>query len=129
MIDKKKIQEAQEEIFEDRFHGNGQDVMMSENDAEPLKVELYEDWQIKDAFEQGANWALNEFMKGLWHDASEEPEKNKLIIEEYLDEFGYDYELDCPTYSGRTWVEMVKVYGIRKWCYLDDILPKKGDEG
>ncbi len=87
-----------------------------------------EQFACMDGFEAGANLAIQEFKKSLWHDASEEPEKNKLIIEEYLDEFGYNYEIDCTTYSCRTWVEMVKVYGIRKWCYIDDILPKKGGE-
>lgn len=80
---------------------------------------------ITEGFIEGVHWAQEEFKKSLWHDASEEPEKNKLIIEKIFDEHGYDYELDCPTYSCRTWVEMVKIFDIIKWCYLDDILPQK----
>lgn len=80
---------------------------------------------ITEVFTEGARWAIDELLKSLWHDASEEPEKNKLIIEKIFEEDGYDYELDCPTYSCRTWVEMVKVFDIIKWCYLDDILPQK----
>ncbi len=28
-----------------------------------------------DGFNAGANWAIKEFLKDLWHDASEEPRK------------------------------------------------------
>ena len=30
---------------------------------------------IAEAFRKGANWAINEFLKDLWHPADEEPEK------------------------------------------------------
>lgn len=34
MIDDKKIEEAQEEIFEDKFLGNGEDVQFDNDDME-----------------------------------------------------------------------------------------------
>ena len=37
MIDDKKIEEAQEEIFEDKFLGNGEDVQFDNDDKEELE--------------------------------------------------------------------------------------------
>lgn len=34
---------------------------------------------IAEAFKEGANWAINEFLKDLWHPISEEPRKNVSI--------------------------------------------------
>ena len=70
MIDK-KIEEAKEEIYEDRFLLNGEEVVF-DNDA---KEEMFYKEDIKEAIGLGAKWAINEFLKGLWHPASEEPEK------------------------------------------------------
>lgn len=75
MIDK-KIEEAKEEIYEDRFLLNGEEVVF-DNDA---KEEMFYKEDIKEAIGLGAKWAINEFLKGLWHPASEEPEKNHSVL-------------------------------------------------
>lgn len=31
-------------------------------------------------FKDGAKWAINEFLKDLWHPISEEPEKNRICL-------------------------------------------------
>lgn len=36
----------------------------------------------KDAFMEGAKWAINEFLKDLWHPANEVPEIGRVIIME-----------------------------------------------
>ncbi len=135
MIDAKKIEEAQEEIFEDKFHFNGEYVMMSEGDSEPHRVEMYDDGQIKEAFKAGANWAINEFLKDLWHDASEEPKKDAnclvYISCEYEDTPEDNYrEYTTSMYLGGCWSEdhfpSEADAFIIKWCYLDDLL--KGGE-
>ena len=69
MIDDKKIEEAKEEIYEDRFLLNGDDVVF-DNDA---KEEMFYKEDIKEAIKLGAEWAINELLKDLWHPASEEP--------------------------------------------------------
>ena len=38
---------------------------------------------IAEAFKEGANWAINEFLKDLWHPASEIPCEGKYLIVEY----------------------------------------------
>ena len=42
---------------------------------------------IAEAFRKGANWAINEFLKDLWHPASEKPKRrfNYLLLH-YKDE-------------------------------------------
>ena len=67
MIDDKEIEEAKEEIYEDRFLLNGEDVVF-DNDA---KEEMYYKEDIKEAIGLGAKWMQEEFLKNLWHPASE----------------------------------------------------------
>ena len=75
MIDK-KIEEAKEEIYEDRFLLNGEEVVF-DNDA---KEELFYEEDIKEAIGLGAKWAINELLKDLWHPNTEEPDKSKSDI-------------------------------------------------
>ena len=71
MIDDKKIEDAKEEIYEDRFLLNGEDVVF-DNDA---KEEMFYKEDIKEAIGLGAKWAINEFIKDLWHAIDENPKK------------------------------------------------------
>ena len=36
--------------------------------------------ELETAFETGAHWAINEFLKDLWHPASKEPDKNRICL-------------------------------------------------
>lgn len=76
MIDEKKIEEAKQEIYEDRFLLNGEEVVF-DNDA---KEEMFYKEDIKETIGLGANWAINELLKDLWHPNTEEPDKSKSII-------------------------------------------------
>ena len=76
MIDDKKIEAAKEEIYEDRFLLNGEEVVF-DNDA---KEEMFYKEDIKEAIGLGAKWAINELFKNLWHPSSEEPEKNHFVL-------------------------------------------------
>lgn len=89
-------------------------------------------------FKDGAKWAINEFLKDLWHPISEEPEKNRICLvrvvyhlnhgmlpdEERIEQssfhdFGwYDYNFK---YIGID-------YDIIGWLYIDDLFPKEGGE-
>ena len=71
MIDDKKIEAAKEEIYEDRFLLNGEEVVF-DNDA---KEEMFYKEDIKEAIGLGAKWAINEFIKDLWHAIDENPKK------------------------------------------------------
>ena len=61
MIDDNKIEEAKEEIYEDRFLLNGEEIVF-DNDA---KEEMFYKEDIKEAIGLGAKWAINEFLKNL----------------------------------------------------------------
>ncbi len=82
---------------------------------------------ISSEFYSGAKWMQEEFLKDLWHSASEVPrEKAMLLIEVsfpkptlrkfyYADILiGEDWEITCSTMC------------ISRWLYVDDLLSKKG---
>lgn len=91
-----------------------------------------------DGFMKCAKWIQEEFLKDLWHPASEEPEKNRRCLiravyhpnhgmlpdEERIEQssfhdFGwYDYDFK---YIGTN-------YDIISWLYVDDLFPKEGGE-
>nr|DAZ79326.1 MAG TPA: hypothetical protein [Caudoviricetes sp.] len=123
MIDDKKIEAAKEEIYEDRFLLNGEEVVF-DNDA---KEEMFYKEDIKEAIGLGAKWAINEFLKNLWHPASEKPllRSGKCLV----------------VYNGGTIgifkisfvYEMLSNYGKngmgwKYWCYVSDLFPKQGGE-
>ena len=76
MIDEKKIESVKEEIYEDRFLLNGEEIVFDNYEKEEM---FYKD-DIKEAIGLGAKWAVNELLKDLWHPASEEPEKNHFVL-------------------------------------------------
>lgn len=128
-----KIEEAQEEIYEDRFLFNGENIYFDNDDEE----EMYYSGQIKEAIKLGANWALEQFLKDLWHPASEEPDvRNKTIICLYddgnisQDDEVYDVATEHDRHNLRMgefdWDHYALLEKIKKWCYSDDLLPKKG---
>lgn len=84
-------------------------------------------------FKEGAKWAINELLKDLWHDASEEPkERNENIIvlqdEDEDDESNPLYaSLIHARHDTFPWNEYCEDNAIYKWCYFKEIAPKKGD--
>lgn len=117
MIDDKKIEASKEEIYEDRFLLNGEEVVF-DNDA---KEEMFYKEDIKEAIGLGAKWDINELLKDLWHPASEEPEKNHFVLFKTAgNSFETEYigKNDCAT--------IVRCFKVVKWFYVDDFLPKKG---
>ena len=93
---------------------------------------------IEEGFREGANWAINELFKDLWHPVSEMPDKNRTCLvrvvyhpnhgmfqdEERIEQssfhdFGwYDYDFK---YIGTN-------YDIISWLYIDDLFQKEGGE-
>ena len=74
-----------------------------------------------DDFKEGAHWAIQEFLKDLWHPAEEEPTAYKNFV--YLksnQETGVTSRL--PSFD---WGNMVHNIGITYWYYLDDLLEQK----
>ena len=122
MIDEKKIKAAKEEIYEDRFLLNGEEVVF-DNDA---KEEMFYKEDIKEAIGLGAKWAINEFLKNLWHQKDEEPEGYDELILLHYSEFNC-YSLSQVKYF-KSWKEFVERAPIENWLYIDDLFQKEGGE-
>ena len=98
MIDDKKIEEAANEYSQDNC-GYSYDI-------EKLL-----------AFEQGAKWAIDEFLKDLWHPVSEEPKESVFMLSEY--EKGKFYANYFDKNRGG-WSNNRLI----RWLNIDDLLPK-----
>lgn len=121
MIDDKKIEAAKEEIYEDRFLLNGEEVVF-DNDA---KEEMFYKEDIKEAIELGAKWAIKEFLKNLWHPASEKPIlRNGKCLVVYnsgkVDIFSISFVYKMLSNYGKDGM------GWKCWCYISDLFPKEG---
>ena len=82
---------------------------------------------IAEAFRKGANWAINEFLKDLWHDIfNERIPHGKRVIVEYTSDGGIHYRsIKIP--DDIKWVRGLSCEkGLRRWLYLDDLFPKEG---
>jgi hypothetical protein len=121
MINNKKIEEAKDNIFNKHFLKNNEGMICIDHISEPI----YLDYQIKQAIELGAHWAINEFLKNLWHPASEEPKFGKgrllVLINGGVSILNVGFVLDQLR-------NLHNVYGIEGWLYLNDLLPKEGGE-
>ena len=83
---------------------------------------------IEEGFKECANWAINDFLKDLWHHVSEEPEENKKLLVQYTNymvEDDYEIDMNSPHVP---WRYLVTAYNFKKWCYIEDLLPKGGEK-
>lgn len=126
MIDEKKIEEAKEEIYEDRFLLNGEEVVFDNDATEEM---FYKD-DIKEAIGLGAKWGINEFLNDLFHKASEVPRNDNGKVLAFSKECGYrklydmNDELDkttCDTYQ-QMWEEQVNIFKLSDWIFVDELL-------
>lgn len=87
-----------------------------------LNRETLEIEKTQPEFKDGANWAINEFLKSLWHDAEEEPKKKRVFLYKTIFEgYGINQIID-----GNEWKYIIKYQRATQWLYIDDLLPKKG---
>lgn len=141
MIDERRIEEAQEEIYEDRFLLNGEEIVFDNDDKE----KMFYEGDIKEAIGLGAKWAINEFLNDLWHPMKEEPKLvgEEIIIEMFLKgkrhtivlEYMVGEKEPIAVLESVRWItdwnsfiqpkENVIKY---RWCYLKDLFPKEGGE-
>lgn len=67
---------------------------------------------------------VEHFIRKLWHDASEEPNGYNSIIIAYDNGCTVEPSLkDFKSYS--EWPTIKKLYRVKKWCYLEDIVNEK----
>ena len=134
MIDDNKIEAAKEEIYEDRFLLNGEEVVF-DNDA---KEEMFYKEDIKEAIGLGAKWAINELLKDLFHPSSEVPRNDNGKVLAFSKECGYRklYDMNamldettCDTYQ-EMWEEQVNIFKLSDWIFVDELfdLITKGGE-
>lgn len=136
MIDDKKIEEAAQGAAD--LYEQDLPIMSYNEDTEVDGQHHFCQEFGAELFKDGAKWAINEFLKNLWHPASEMPDKNRICLvrvvyhpnhgmfqdEERIEQssfhdFGwYDYDFK---YIGTN-------YDIISWLYVDDLFPKKGGE-
>ena len=82
-------------------------------------------------FEAGAKWADENPKQGLvnlsqvWHDAKEEPEKDRWVISK--DKYGKIavFKWDNQTHS---WNGFAAIFELIIWAYADDLIPKGGEQ-
>ena len=135
MIDEKKIEAAKEEIYEDRFLLNGEEIVFNNDEKE----EMFYKEDIKEAIGLGAKWSINEFLNGLFHTASEVPRNDNGKVLAFSKEYGYrklydmNDELDkttCETYQ-KMWEEQVNIFKLSDWIFVDelfDLVTKGGNQ-
>ena len=108
MIDDKKIEEA----ARDYIDKNG---YLNKYDEDPCV-------DIEFAYKDGAKWMQEEFLKDLCHTIEEKPKKGRVFL--YKTRFG-----GCginQLIDENEW-KYIQYREATQWIYIDDILPKKGD--
>ena len=123
MIDEKKIEEAANLC---RFEV----IASMHNPYQYLEEEVDAQTDlIEDSFISGAKWAINEFLKDLWHPNTEEPDKSKSdIITLGFDNDAYLQFKESILWNEESWRHSISRCQINKWAYLSDILPKEEGE-
>lgn len=121
MIDEKKIEETAQRAAD-----------LYEQDL-PI-MSYYEDTEVDgqhhfckefgaELFKDGAKWAINEFLKDLWHPISEEPrEKTTLLIEISITKLTSRKLYYADTFIGQDWKIKCSVMSISRWLYIDDLI-------
>ena len=70
---------------------------------------------FEEGFKEGAKWAINEFLKDLWHTADEMPNENNEVI-------CVDKDSRTITYNGiANWWAFCRTHDVTHWLYIDDL--------
>ena len=84
-------------------------------------------WCVDPVYAENCEMQNREYtdLSQVWHDAKEEPEKGRLMIcidkhnvsiNEWIDQYNCD------------WLDFAECFGIIIWAYIEDLLPKGGNE-
>lgn len=109
MIDEKKIKQAAIECADEYY---------------PVDLGIDKEELCRELFTKGAHWAINEFLKDLWHDASEKPTRGKLLLTQSVSDKGsnlYEYEVETATHV----LDYCREFPLYRWLYIDDLLTKR----
>lgn len=109
MINNKKIEDIAEKSFENKFTDCG---------------EMVDEGDIKEAIALGIKLGINEFLRDLWHPIEEKPQKEKVFLYQSSC-YGFGLNQIADT---KDWNYTIKYQKAIQWLYIDDLLPKEGDE-
>jgi hypothetical protein len=79
---------------------------------------LMESIAAKEGFISGAQWRIN----SVWHDASEKPDKNQLVVFECRKTYGRGYSVNF----GENYDLLKNV--VLRWAYVIDLLPERKEK-
>ena len=114
MIDDKKREEAALSYCAKCLEITNRDIDLDKDEC----VDLY------NGFINGAQWAINEFLKNLWHPSSEKPKKGCVFLyKTTFDGYGLNQII-----NGNEWKYIIKYQKATQWLHIDDLLPKEGDK-
>ena len=120
MTDNNKIEEAKEKIFEKHFRNQNEEFVCIDHIKEPV----YLDYQIKQAIELGAQWAINQYLEDLWHSSEEVPEVGRVVILE--NHYCQDGRIEIvSSVRSSTSTNGISPF-TKRWFYIEDLFPKKG---
>ena len=110
MIDDKKIEEAARYYCNNRYTASQDSPFIAEG------------------FRKGARWAINEFLKDLWHPADEEPiEFAEVLAEAKITESINTYlSFKRNDALFKNWAAYSLGANITRWLYIDDLFQKEG---
>lgn len=116
MIDDKKIEAAANKHIETEY------ARYNSGEVEEEMICL----RGKDSFKAGAKWMQEEFLKNLWHPASEAPKRrcNYLLLH-YKDKEEECFEADVV--DTKAWDCYIKG-SLVEYINIDDLFPKEGGE-
>jgi len=129
MIDDKKIEEAAQGAAD--LYEQDLPIMSYNEDTEVDGQHHFCQEFGAELFKDGANWAINEFLKDLWHPASEEPRKGaKFLYQNHYNSRFYYYidKIDDILETYPNWSSYVKHVRVIQWLYIEDLFPKEGGE-
>ena len=82
---------------------------------EPVEIQATKVGAFQRGFVDGAQWRIN----SVWHDASEKPDKNQLVVFECRKTYGRGYSVNF----GENYDLMKNV--LLSWAYVIDLLPER----
>lgn len=115
-IHRKQVWRSLGKLRAESHSTTAQKVFMNEHNTEV---------STENSFKEGAKWAINEFLKDLWHPAKDIPEEERPVLVVYK-HGGYSIVYwEAYNISGQVnyWT-----LDITQWLYVDELFPKEGGE-
>lgn len=124
-MDRKQIEKEANEAIHKHYNCNGKypckendDCMYCNGQNTAYDCNECRADEFNEGFIKGVNWRIN----SVWHDTNEKPENDRAYLAEYMDGAFIVF------YSNIEFDVMAKAYKIRRWAYIDDLLPKRKED-